>query len=61
MGPTGRARSGVSTMRWAKRRSMASPRISRFTATVLKDPEFIEGGVDTGYLARFLAHAEAEA
>ena len=32
-----------------------------FHRTVLKDPEFAAGGVDTGYLARFLAHASVEA
>ena len=32
-----------------------------FHRTVLNDPEFAAGGVDTGYLARFLAHAFEEA
>jgi acetyl-CoA carboxylase, biotin carboxylase subunit len=31
-----------------------------FHRSVLKDPEFAAGGVDTGYLARFLAHASME-
>jgi acetyl-CoA carboxylase biotin carboxylase subunit len=32
-----------------------------FHRSVLKDPEFAAGGVDTGYLTRFLAHASMEA
>jgi acetyl-CoA carboxylase biotin carboxylase subunit len=32
-----------------------------FHRSVLKDSEFAAGGVDTGYLTRFLAHASMEA